>query len=716
MLWLLLLVCSLAQAQQALVHKGMLITKSTLFRGVHYYLQADTSLTTPLIRVQGDDIVLDFAGMMLQGNKTGQAPDSYTGLAVLIENSKRVTIRNLKIRGYKVALMARQVEDLVLENCDFSYNYRQHLNSTQEKEDLSDWMSYHQNEKEEWLRYGAAIYLKNCERPAVKQCRVTGGQNALMMTGCNNGQVLNNDFSFNSGIGIGLYRSSGNTFAYNQVSFNVRGYSHGVYQRGQDSAGFLVYEQSSNNIFYKNAATHSGDGFFLWAGQSTMDTGLGGCNDNLVLDNDFSYAPTNGIEVTFSRNVISGNRVFECDHGIWGGYSYDSYIGGNKFRFNRIAIAIEHGLRNRIEYNTFNQDKEAIRLWARSSQPADWAYARLKDTRSAVNRIWKNSFNLLPLAISLARTDSTWIFANTSARVDEWLRQDAFTTGTDSIPDEPAELEITEPAIKSLGPEPLQVPGRLQGRQHIRMTGWGPYDYRRPIIWRNNPAEKGDTLRFDLVGPAGKWKVKKIKGLKLVTAVKGTFPAQMTAVRLAGANIDEELILEYKGGRIVTETGETVAAGKAVDFSYRYFFQPIAWQVRWYCVDTARFNPIREQGLFPPNVRMKPIKTEATDRLNYAWWGGIKGEETCTQFLTLAEGEARFQPGQYELAVTWDDAVRVYIDDQLVLDEWNPAKYTFDESPHRRVKLQLNGLHKFRVEHIELGGFAALTVQVTPLR
>jgi parallel beta-helix repeat protein len=49
-----------------------------------------------------------------------------------------------------------------------------------------------------------------------------------------------------------------------------------------------------------------------------MDSGKRGCNDNVLRENDFSYAPTNGIEVTFSRNIIAGNRVFECDHGILG--------------------------------------------------------------------------------------------------------------------------------------------------------------------------------------------------------------------------------------------------------------------------------------------------------------------------------------------------------------------------------------------------------------
>jgi hypothetical protein len=68
--------------------------------------------------------------------------------------------------------------------------------------------------------------------------------------------------------------------------------------------------------------------------------------------------------------------------------------------------------------------------------------------------------------------------------------------------------------------------------------------------------------------------------------------------------------------------------------------------------------------------------------------------------------------GNYAISVTWDDAVRVYVDGKLVLDEWNPSLYNFDESPHRQVALHLNGNHTFRVEHLELGGFATLGLKL----
>ena len=121
---------------------------------------------------------------------------------------------------------------------------------------------------------------------------------------------------------------------HNRIDWCVRGYSHGFYNRGQDSAGLLMYEQSSNNVVAYNSVTHGGDGLFLWAGQSTMDTGQGGANDNLFYRNDFSHAPTNGIEATFSRNTFLDNRVEEYWHGVWGGYSYDSWWSDNTFARN----------------------------------------------------------------------------------------------------------------------------------------------------------------------------------------------------------------------------------------------------------------------------------------------------------------------------------------------------------------------------------------------
>ena len=710
----------LVSAQEIAVIKGMKITRTTKIRKGIYMIDASEVSGSSVITITGNDITIDFNNALLKGSNKKANPDEFLGIGIIIKNSKNLTIKNLKASGYKVALMATNVMNLTLDHCDLSYNYRQRLNSTQEKEDISDWMSYHQNEKDEWLRYGAAIYLRGCNFLTIKNCKVTGGQNALMLSECNDGMIYNNDFSFNSGIGIGMYRSSRNSILYNGVIFNVRGYSHGVYNRGQDSAGMLVYEQSSNNLFYRNNVTHGGDGLFLWAGQTTMDTGKGGCNDNVILKNDFSYAPTNGVEATFSRNAISYNRIFECDHGIWGGYSYESTINNNSFRNNRIGIAIEHGQNNNITYNLFLRDNEAIKLWAGKEQPENWGYTKYRDTRSRDYIVLGNSFNNNPLAFNLSLTDKLHVFSNTFSETESAFRTDSTVTGLDTSIDLEIAAKFDEDSAVNI-PEiaqpndPFKGKGYLSGRKNILITEWGPYDFRSPIIWNTNPTDTSDLVKFDLLGPKGKWRIKSFKGVKNISAMSGAFPFSLTASKIPDSRTDIFIQLEYMGENIVTPFGQTVAAGKPYYFYFKKFFQPISFNVRWYALDTTLHNPIKTGQLFPPNVQARPVKTETVNKLDYAWWGGIKGEEKYKQFITLAEGEATVETGEYELGLTWDDAVRLYVDGKLLIDEWTPSKYTFDESPHKKIRMHLGGRHTFMVEHIELGGFAALSMKLKKL-
>lgn len=708
--------CLLSAAQEIVLRKGLVITTSSKIKKGTYKFDGFDSLNRSVIVIEGNNITVDFNQAVLKGSNRKQRPDEFFGVAIQIKNGSNITIKNLTAKGYKVALLARNVEGLKIENCDFSYNYRQHLNSTQEKEDIADWMSYHHNENDEWLRYGAAMYLRGCNNAVISHCKVTGGQNALMMMQCNNGMIYNNDFSFNSGIGLGMYKCSFNKVLYNKINFNVRGYSHGVYNRGQDSAGILVYEQSSNNLFYKNSVTHGGDGFFLWAGQTTMDTGQGGCNDNIVMDNDFSYAPTNGVEITFSRNKIVHNRIFECDNGIWGGYSFGTEISGNQFRFNHVGIAIEHGLHNTIHHNLFYEDKEAVKLWSRKEQPADWGYAKYRDTRSAGYIVVGNSFNKNPVVFTISRTDSLKLFDNRFSFCEVVYKIDSTVTNLDTTYNDDLIYRLSEeykPAIPMVqNPiDPFKGNGKLAGRKNILVTEWGPYDFRYPIIWNTNPTDTSGTMQFELLGPKGKWKIISAKGVENISEKSGSLPAKLTAQKIKATTTDIEIVAEYKGEGFTDPFGTKKPGSKPYRFWFKKFFQPINFQVQWFGFDSSS-NPITHNSI-QTLVKQTPFQTKTVDKLDYAWWGGIKaGGKQYTQFLTVAEGEAHIPQGTYELSITWDDAVRVYVDGRLVIDEWNPSKYIFDESPNRKVRLQLSGLHKFRIEHVELGGFATLNLKL----
>lgn len=378
--------------QQMKLMPGQVITQSaTVARGTYRIPNASDDASEAAIVVHGDGITVDFNGAVLEGTPQDTPPDQRRGTGVIVKG-KNVTIKNLVVRGFRHGLVARDVRGLRILDSDFSYNWKQHLMSTLEREDGADWMSFHQNEKDEWLRFGEGIYLRGCGEFEVRGCTVVGGQSGLMITECDNGKIWNNNFSFLSALGLGMYRSSRNAVMHNNIDWCVRGYSHGVYNRGQDSAGILIYEQSNFNTFAYNSVTHGGDGFFLWAGQTTMDTGRGGCNDNLLYGNDFSHAPTNGIEATFSRNTFANNLILECWHGIWGGYSYDTKVLGNVFGLNAEGIALEHGQDITIRGNLFLRDRTALAFWQNDSQDPNWAYPKNRDTRSRDTLVEGNMF------------------------------------------------------------------------------------------------------------------------------------------------------------------------------------------------------------------------------------------------------------------------------------------------------------------------------------
>ena len=141
------------------------------------------------------------------------------------------------------------------------------------------------------------------------------------------------------------------------------------------------------------------------------------------------------------------------------------------------------------------------------------------------------------------------------------------------------------------------------------------------------------------------------------------------------------------------------------------------WQVEFYELDTLRHNPITNETLFANGQAPTPFKRDTVNKLDYAWWGGIKaGGKQYPGFITVANARADFEPGEYEISLTWDDAARLDIDGKTVINEWMPSKYDFDESPNRKIRVKLGGEHQFRLEHVELGGFATISLKIIKLR
>lgn len=528
------------------------------------YYTVDVDSIEPYLIIEGNDLTIDFHGAVIDARKDPKLPESFTGIAIHVRNSRNITIRNVNIHGFKFAILAENVEQLKLLNCDVSYNYRPRLLSQWEKEDESDWLYYHHNEKDEWKRYGAAIYLKQCYHALIKNVTCHQGFNGLLMDRSHHCLVYNNDMSFNSGLGIGMYRSSNNRILHNKLDWNARGYSHGQYARGQDSAGILLYEQSSHNTVAFNSATHSGDGFFLWAGQHTMDTGMGGCDSNLIFQNDFSHSIANGIEVTFSANWMIANKLHDSRYGIWGGYSHHSIMKDNDIQNCETGIAIEHGRYNDITDNTFINNLTGIQLWDRKQQPSDWMYPKVLNTDSRHYRITGNEFMKAGLAFKISGTDSIYLSDNTYTDVRKvfFMAEDP-NTYLDTLRRIP-QLQMPVVLPEKL-PDGMNVdlpPSQVRGRKYIIINEWGPYNFQYPVLVLREKESVGESVHFhyEIFGPDGQWKLGFISPGAQIDRTEGVLPDSLLVTTSRSDSLSIELI--YTGKDFVTQFGERIEGGK----------------------------------------------------------------------------------------------------------------------------------------------------------
>lgn len=673
--------------------------------------------------IGADDITVEFAeGSVLRGSAPGTRPDEYKGYGIRLDGHAGVTIRGARFSGYWCGLWANRADRLVLEGVDGSDNRRAYLRSTPVAEDSGDWLFGHNNDDHEWLKtFGSAIYIENSKQVTVRDSIVWHSQNALCLDRVTEARVYDNDFSFNSGWGVALWRSSRNVISRNALDFCIRGYSHGIYNRGQDSAGIFAFEQNNENVFAENSVTHGGDGFFGFAGREALGE-VGehpvdwykrrGNTDNLLVGNDFSYAAAHGIENTFSfgnkylKNRIVGNAI--C--GIWAGYSRETLVAGNNLEENgdmgygleRGGVNVDHGGDNSILHNAFRRNKCGVHLWGGANPEFEKkGWAKANGYASTGSLVAANSFEADTLAFHFRGPGEVVLGSNRLAAVEKELTADAAyrVVRDDQRRFDPPEV----PPHPVYGKKrPVGARAELRGRQNIIMTEWGPWDHSSPLVRLAKSA--GATAAFDVFKvPAQDLRVETIgeKVRSAVTAVAGQSQQSLVTVSASDPGLHPYVLKVWAGSKQLADLKGVLIAAK---WQATFFKWPAATDPRQ---DLAGYRKLA-QGPGAVSAQLDELT------LRYGMRGpselGISEKVTAAKFGRdhfglVARTRLPLSKGTWELSTLSDDGVRVTVDGKPLIENWTWHGPTRDMA---ELKLPEDKAIEIEVEHFQIDGYAVL--------
>jgi len=286
------------------------------------------------VAIGASGVTLDLNGATLVGSG-GNGTPTYGVSAIGFSN---VIVQNGNVRGYYYGVRVEGGSGVQVLHNDLSANWRDPASLGSSPPFLDINVGPNLGDR---TNLGGGLFGRNLTNARIAGNTLRNQENGIDLYAVAASTIEDNDASDNTGWGIHLHASTGNTVRGNTADRCIR-------TNLNDSAGVLLVFGSNGNRILDNSFRFGGDGFFI--GNEN------GCpsNDNLVQGNDGSYAGANAFEATFSSgNQFIDNVADGSNYGFWLGYSHDgNVIRGNRIRANNVAgIEIEHGQHNLIEDN-----------------------------------------------------------------------------------------------------------------------------------------------------------------------------------------------------------------------------------------------------------------------------------------------------------------------------------------------------------------------------
>lgn len=682
-----LLSSALIQKPVALDHDDIAISKAvSIKRGTTYVADPNKN---GVVQISGHDFTLDLRGVVLCSQKDYKAKlDEVEGTGILVKNAKNVTIKNATFRGYRWNIRVEDSEGVTLDTCDVGYSRSQRI--MRGEQPINIFLDLRNDEA--WRTYGAGIWVERCSGVQVVRCSGSGAQNGALVVNSARCNVRYNDFSFNSGWGIGFYKSSDNVAAWNKCDFVNRPWGGGW---GGDSAALVVVNGSHRNMIVGNSLTHSGDGFFLSDHRNGGDfdpktLGFdGSCNDNEIAYNDGSWSTANAFEGTFSTgNVYYGNVANDSNYGFWLGYSSINSLFANQILRNRFdGIAIEQGQKIRVEANRFDANAGAdIHLW--SSPNPDLMKRNPSTGHEIVDNVMrgcKRPFNL----------------ANAADYVLSGNLLGARLPGPEIQPSDRAQALLTMAAFERSAP--FRRADQLAAAKPRNFAMYGPKH--GPTGW--DWIQFTDFAPRDFRGGLAAWRQVDAGSIQLYL-----LDAKARILWPSWVNSEEK-------GRIVNLTAEASSSGIGEYKPYTVVlksglktqrvegrFLNAAWDCKWYKWPRNDPSAYADDAAWKRVFDGQPVFASVQRKLPAIEYGKEPAPGTgLSYFALVAKTKIRFDAGKYRFASLSDDGFRLFVDGKEVISRWNHHGAASDEST---VDLSA-GVHEIVVHYCqEFGGCVLL--------
>lgn len=170
----------------------------------------------------------------------------------------------------------------------------------------------------------------------------------------------------------------------------------------------------------------------------------------------------------------------------------------------------------------------------------------------------------------------------------------------------------------------------------------------------------------------------------------------------------------YEGPEFIDAFGKQGVSGSLFEFNEYKIKQQ--WVTNWFKWNEDS-DPILAKENFLKLLQSTPILSDTLNQLDFTWWGAIGKNLPADSFATDAVTTIETEKGMYDIAVTADDFVQVYVDGKLAIDGWDPKYTVYDEYTHHRAPLDLSkGTHTIRVIHAEKTGLATLMFYIKPIK